>query len=109
MAMIKYKITLEHDDFVLLLGVLKRAQGEGLITWNATTLICENTKVEEQELWLKYWKKPLSRLKAKTTAFNYYTMTLYGVRMLAIIVTIVIGTTGKHVVHIAPMFMGATF
>lgn len=48
--MIKYKITLEHDDFVLLLGVLKRAQGEGLITWNATTLICENTKVEEQEL-----------------------------------------------------------
>ena len=48
--MIKYKITLKHDDFVLLLHVLKRAQGESLITWDAAGFICENTKVEEQEL-----------------------------------------------------------
>lgn len=48
--MIKYKITLEHEDFVLLLDLLKRAQGEGLTTWNAAGFICENTKVEEQEL-----------------------------------------------------------
>lgn len=48
--MIKYKITLEHDDFVLLLDVLKRAQGESLTSWDAAGLICENTKVEVQEI-----------------------------------------------------------
>lgn len=48
--MIKYKITLEHDDFVLLLDVLKKAQRESLTTWDAAGFVCENTKVEEQEL-----------------------------------------------------------
>lgn len=46
---INYKITLGHDDFVLLLHVLKRAQSEGITNWDAAGLICENTKVEEQE------------------------------------------------------------
>lgn len=46
--MIKYKITLEHDDFVLLLDVLKKAQVEGITTWDAAGFICENTKVEDQ-------------------------------------------------------------
>lgn len=47
--MIKYKITLEHDDFVLLLSVLKKAQSESITNWDAAGFICENTKVEEQE------------------------------------------------------------
>lgn len=46
----KYNITLEHEDFVLLLDLLKRAQGKGLTTWNAASFICKNTKVEEKEL-----------------------------------------------------------
>lgn len=45
--MIKYKITLEHDDFVLLLDVLKKAQRASLTSWDAAGFICENTKVEE--------------------------------------------------------------
>lgn len=48
--MIKYNITLEHDDFVLLLNVLKKAQREGITNWDAAGFICENTKVEGQEI-----------------------------------------------------------
>lgn len=44
---IKYKISLKHDDFVLLLAVLKQAQEASIVTWDATDLICENTKIEE--------------------------------------------------------------
>ena len=41
----KYSIKLEHEDFVLLLGVLKKAQDENIVCWSATDLICEHTKV----------------------------------------------------------------
>ncbi len=41
-----YTITLSHDDFVLLLDVLKNAQDINMITWSATDLVCENTKIE---------------------------------------------------------------
>lgn len=41
-----YQVSLHHEDFVLILDVLGRAQEQGLINWSATDLICENTKVE---------------------------------------------------------------
>lgn len=44
---IKYNISLKHDDFVLLLEVLKKAQKTKIVTWDATSFICENTKIEE--------------------------------------------------------------
>lgn len=44
-----YHVTLKHDDFVLLLDVLKKSQRASLINWDAAGFICENTKVEEQE------------------------------------------------------------
>lgn len=43
--MIKYNITLEHDDFLLLLDILKRVQEEGFTTWDAARFICKHTKV----------------------------------------------------------------
>jgi len=41
----KYNIELKHEDFVLLLDVLKKAQDENIVCWSATDLICKNTKV----------------------------------------------------------------
>lgn len=41
----KYNIKLEHEDFILLLDMLKKAQDGNIINWSATDLICENTKV----------------------------------------------------------------
>lgn len=43
----KYNITLEHEDFVLLLHALKQCQEQGVITWSATDMICGHTKVEQ--------------------------------------------------------------
>ena len=42
---IKYQITLNHDDFCLLLSVLRDAKDGGLISWSATEMVCSNTKV----------------------------------------------------------------
>lgn len=42
----KYNITLEHEDFILLLDTLKKAQESGVIAWSATNMVCQNTKVE---------------------------------------------------------------
>lgn len=47
--MIEYKITLEHDDFVLLLDVLRRARTNDVTAWDAADFICENTKIEVKE------------------------------------------------------------
>lgn len=44
---IKYNISLKHDDFVMLLDILKRAEKEGITAWDAAGFICENTKIEE--------------------------------------------------------------
>ena len=41
----KYQIVLEHDDFVLLLDVLKKSRASEVINWSATDLVCRNTKV----------------------------------------------------------------
>lgn len=41
----KYNIKLEHEDFILLLDMLKKAQDGNIINWSATDLICEHTKV----------------------------------------------------------------
>lgn len=43
----KYMTTLEHDDFVLLLDALHKAQEQGVITWKATDMICEHTHLED--------------------------------------------------------------
>jgi hypothetical protein len=42
----KYHIELEHDDFVLILTVLKKAQEKEITAWDAASFICEKTKVE---------------------------------------------------------------
>lgn len=42
----KYNISLNHEDFILLLDVLRNAQEQGVIAWSATDMICENTKVK---------------------------------------------------------------
>lgn len=43
---IKYKVSLEHDDFVLLLDILRKAQESRLINWDGTGFICQHTQVE---------------------------------------------------------------
>lgn len=45
LSIMTYKTELSHDDFVLLLDTLRKAQEEGLISWRATDMVCENTKV----------------------------------------------------------------
>lgn len=40
---INYKVTLEHDDFVLLLDVLRKAQESRLINWDGAGFICQHT------------------------------------------------------------------
>ena len=40
-----YRIELKHEDFILLLDVLKKAQDGNIINWSATDMVCENTKV----------------------------------------------------------------
>lgn len=40
-----YQISLENDDFVLLLDVLKKAQEEGLVLWSAAYMVCEHTQI----------------------------------------------------------------
>ena len=42
----KYVTTLEHDDFVLLLETLRKAQDTNVIEWDALEMICENTHVK---------------------------------------------------------------
>lgn len=41
----KYNIELEHEDFVLMLDALKKAQDGNIINWSATDMVCEHTKV----------------------------------------------------------------
>lgn len=40
-----YKTTLSHEDFVLILDTLKKTEEQGLISWDATQVICENTTI----------------------------------------------------------------
>lgn len=42
---IKYQITLNHDDYILLLSVLRESKEKGVISWSATDMVCSNTKV----------------------------------------------------------------
>lgn len=42
----KYLIEFEHEDFVLLLDALKKAQDKGVINWSAANMVCERTKIE---------------------------------------------------------------
>lgn len=41
----KYNIELEHDDFVLILSILKNAEEQGMIAWDAASFLCTKTKV----------------------------------------------------------------
>lgn len=41
----KYNIELNHDDFILILSVLKKAQDGNLTAWNAANFLCEHTRV----------------------------------------------------------------
>lgn len=43
----KYVTTLEHDDFVLLIDALRKAQEQGVINWSATDMICEHTNIKD--------------------------------------------------------------
>ena len=49
----KYNIELNHDDFILILSVLKRAQEQNITAWSAANFLCEHTRVsyegEEEE------------------------------------------------------------
>lgn len=42
---IKYQITLNHDDYIRLLSVLRESKETGVIFWSATEMVCSNTKV----------------------------------------------------------------
>lgn len=46
----KYVVSLEHADFVLLMEVLKKARQSGIVTWSPCNLVCRNTKVEFDEM-----------------------------------------------------------
>ena len=40
-----YVVTLNPDDFTLLLEVMKKAQKENIIAWDGQDFICERTTV----------------------------------------------------------------
>lgn len=40
-----YTTSLSHEDFILILDILKKSEEQGVINWSATDLICENTKI----------------------------------------------------------------
>lgn len=40
-----YNVSLSHDDFVLILDVLKKSQESGIVNWDAAGFICEHTKI----------------------------------------------------------------
>lgn len=42
----KYIVSLNHDDFVDLMDALTKAREAEVITWSATALVCDNTKIE---------------------------------------------------------------
>lgn len=42
----KYIITLEHGELVLLLESLRKAQANDVIEWDALEMVCENTHVK---------------------------------------------------------------
>lgn len=42
----KYLVSLEHDDFVTIIDILKKAQEANVINWDAAGMICEHTKLE---------------------------------------------------------------
>lgn len=41
-----YNVSLSHEDFVLVLDVLRKCEESGLVNWSATDLICENTTIK---------------------------------------------------------------
>ena len=45
-VVMKYLVSLEHDDFVLILDILKNAQLSNVINWDAAGMICEHTQLE---------------------------------------------------------------
>ena len=45
-VVMKYLVSLEHDDFVLIINILKNAQLSNVINWDAAGMICEHTKLE---------------------------------------------------------------
>lgn len=45
--MIKYNISLDHDDYCLLLDVIRKAREANLIAWDGGSFICEKTTVSE--------------------------------------------------------------
>lgn len=45
----RYEIILDHTDFCLLMGALKKARESGVISWSLCKLVCRNTKVEFDE------------------------------------------------------------
>lgn len=40
-----YHTTLSHEDFILLLDTLKKAEESGIINWDGAQFVCENTQI----------------------------------------------------------------
>lgn len=40
-----YNVSLSHEDFVLVLDVLRKCEESQMVSWSITDLICENTKI----------------------------------------------------------------
>lgn len=42
----KYITELSHEDFVLVMSVLRKCEEQNEVFWSPTQMICENTKVQ---------------------------------------------------------------
>lgn len=42
----KYLVSLEHKEFVMLIDILRKAREADLIAWDAPGFVCERTKLE---------------------------------------------------------------
>lgn len=40
-----YNVSLSHEDFVLVLDVLRKCEESNIVAWSITGLICDNTKI----------------------------------------------------------------
>lgn len=40
-----YNVSLSHEDFVLVLDILRKCEESGSVTWSVTDLICKNTTI----------------------------------------------------------------
>lgn len=41
-----YNVSLSHEDFVLVLDILRKCEESSIVNWSVTDLICENTTIK---------------------------------------------------------------